>query len=124
MVDRGNSTARKTAITTINMRVVLLASLCLLSLASLLLNPNIDNLLPMVPLLDLLLAFLFSLLLVLFMVNLRLLCSALLMAENKSILRMTREIQGTTWTKITRNLKQSWKLVLYLLSFSTLSISC
>ena len=96
MVDKGNSTARKTAMTTINIRVVLLASLCLLSLASLELNPNIDNLLPIVPRLDLLLAFLFSLLLVLLMVSLRLLCSALLIAENKRILRMTREIQGTT----------------------------
>ena len=43
MVDNGNSTARNTAMTTINIMVVLLASLCLLSRASLLWNPNIDR---------------------------------------------------------------------------------
>ena len=42
MVDRGNSTARKTAITTISIMVVLLASLCRRSLCSLL-NPNIES---------------------------------------------------------------------------------
>ena len=45
MVESGSSTARKTAITTMSIMVVLLASLCLLSLASLLLGliPNIER---------------------------------------------------------------------------------
>ena len=44
MQERGNSTARKTAMTTMSIMVVLLASLCRLSRLSLL-NPNIDILL-------------------------------------------------------------------------------
>ena len=40
---------------------------------------------------------------VLLMVNLRLLCSALLMAEKRRMLRMTREMQGSSWTKRQRN---------------------
>ena len=140
MVDKGSSTARNTAMTTINIIVVLLASRCRLSRASLLLNPKIDNLLqngqilnifqwkiirrimsgfvvfcycaisdrpfwqasylPIVPRLALLLAppvvFLFSLLLVLFIVNRRRLCSALRIAEKRRMLRITKEIQGTT----------------------------
>ena len=42
MVDSGSSTARKTAMTTMSIMVVLLASLCRLSLCSLL-KPNIDS---------------------------------------------------------------------------------
>ena len=41
---------------------------------------------------------------VLLMVSLRLLCSALLMAEKRRMLRMTREMQGRSWTKRQRNL--------------------
>ena len=40
---------------------------------------------------------------VLLIVNLRLLCSALLMAEKRRMLRMTREMQGRSWTKRQRN---------------------
>ena len=52
MVESGSSTARKTAMTTMSIIVVLLASLCLRSLASLLpgLSPNIERRLGMMEL--------------------------------------------------------------------------
>ena len=40
---------------------------------------------------------------VLLIVSLRRLCSALLMAEKSRMLRMTREMQGRSWTKRQRN---------------------
>ena len=42
----------------------------------------------------------------LLMVRRRLRCSARRMAENRRMLRMTREMQGNTCTKITRNLRR------------------
>jgi len=94
--ERGNSTARKTAMTTISIMVVLLASLCRLSLLSLL-NPNMDILLAIVLFLEGLAAPAFlKLLFVLFTVRRLLLCSALRIAEKSNMLRITRETQGKT----------------------------
>ena len=98
--ERGISTVRKTAMTTISINVVEFASLCLLSWFSLDRPPKMESLFrskrlfpPPPPDCFLLL-----------MVSLRLLCSALLMAEKRRMLRMTREMQGSSWTKRQRNL--------------------
>ena len=68
------------------------------------LRPSEPTYLPMLPFFTEPAVFFLSLLLVLLMVSRRRLCSARLIAENRRMLRMTREMHGTTCTKITRNL--------------------
>ena len=51
------------------------------------------------------------LLFVLLIVNLLLLCSALRIAENSKILRITRETQGKIWTNTTRNLRNQVSMI-------------
>jgi hypothetical protein len=102
MTMRGISTERKTPMTTMSIMVVLLASLCLLFSLHPVLNPNKSDsvaysvtypfIIPACSALTLL------------AISFCLLLSALLMAENRRMFRMTRDTQGIRWTKTTRNL--------------------
>ena len=118
----GVSTDKKTAMTTISIMVVLLASRCLL-LSRLPLDKQCWNkwmvltswyYRDMSP--DCSCDF------TLLAINFCLLLSAFLMAENKRMLRMTRETQGTRWTQTTRNLIRKYLLTFHFHCFKNLCV--
>ena len=109
MTIRGVSTDRNTAITTISIMVVLYASRWRLLSRFPLFSFMFEGFINKSVLIHLLTSPACSAL-TLLAISFCLLLSAFLMAENRRMLRMTRDTQGTRWTHTTRNLAVEAKL--------------